>query len=185
MRGRATGGACGAGAAAAAAAQAAGSTADWGQGTGRAHPKHEAHIRDAGGVEAQRLVERQCVLPRVERRACTLRREVCESAGAGRRATAVQAACGRGPGDGRGVGPAAAAQAACAGRNLNCGGYASTGTRGAYIKQLLHTCDAGCVPAQWLVKRLRFLPRRKASVWEEGGVWEEGWHAGPGDGRGV
>eukprot|EP00964_Phaeocystis_antarctica_P094001 scaffold60773_cov44-Phaeocystis_antarctica.AAC.4 len=45
----------------------AGSTADWGQ--GGAHPEHGAHVRDAEGVEAQRLVERRRVLPRVERRA--------------------------------------------------------------------------------------------------------------------
>ena len=34
-----------------------------GQGTGRAHVKHLVHGRDAGGVEAQRLVERIRVLP--------------------------------------------------------------------------------------------------------------------------
>ena len=33
------------------------------------HPEHVAHGRDAGGVEAQRLVERRRVLPRVARRA--------------------------------------------------------------------------------------------------------------------
>eukprot|EP00964_Phaeocystis_antarctica_P113723 scaffold77731_cov51-Phaeocystis_antarctica.AAC.3 len=37
---------------------------------GGAHHKHVGHGRDAGGVEAQRLVERRRVLPRVERRAC-------------------------------------------------------------------------------------------------------------------
>ena len=52
-----------------------GSTADWGQGTGRsADPEHEAHIRDAGGVEAQWLVEHRrdlsSNLPMVERKAC-------------------------------------------------------------------------------------------------------------------
>ena len=30
---------------------------------GGAHPEHEAHVCDAGGVEAQRLVERQRALP--------------------------------------------------------------------------------------------------------------------------
>ena len=38
-----------------------------------AHPEHAEHACDAGGVEAQRLVERQRVLPRVERRAYTMR----------------------------------------------------------------------------------------------------------------
>ena len=36
---------------------------------GGAHEEHLVHVRDAGGVEAQRLVERRRVLPRVERRA--------------------------------------------------------------------------------------------------------------------
>ena len=34
---------------------------------GEAHVEHEAHVCDAGGVEAQRLVERRRVLPRVGR----------------------------------------------------------------------------------------------------------------------
>eukprot|EP00964_Phaeocystis_antarctica_P046912 scaffold27116_cov51-Phaeocystis_antarctica.AAC.3 len=47
-----------------------GSTADWGRGArGGAHVEHVAHVRDAGRVEAQRLVERRCALPRVGRRA--------------------------------------------------------------------------------------------------------------------
>eukprot|EP00964_Phaeocystis_antarctica_P058602 scaffold34770_cov81-Phaeocystis_antarctica.AAC.1 len=45
------------------------STADWGYGTGRAHPEHGMHVRDARGVEAQRLVERGHALPRFGRRA--------------------------------------------------------------------------------------------------------------------
>ena len=39
----------------------------------RAHGEHGKHVRDAGGVEAQRLVERRRALPslpRVERKAC-------------------------------------------------------------------------------------------------------------------
>ena len=52
-----------------------GSTADWGQGTGRsADPEHVAHIRDAGGVEVQWLVKHRrdlsSNLPMVERKAC-------------------------------------------------------------------------------------------------------------------
>ena len=54
--------------------QGRGSAADWGQGTrGGAHQEHVAHVRDAGGVEAQRLVERIRGLPRVERRAYGVR----------------------------------------------------------------------------------------------------------------
>eukprot|EP00964_Phaeocystis_antarctica_P059035 scaffold35033_cov54-Phaeocystis_antarctica.AAC.2 len=37
---------------------------------GEAHVEHVAHVCDAGGVEAQRLVERPRLLPRVERRTC-------------------------------------------------------------------------------------------------------------------
>eukprot|EP00964_Phaeocystis_antarctica_P045217 scaffold26018_cov44-Phaeocystis_antarctica.AAC.1 len=37
---------------------------------GGAYSKHLVHARDAGGVEAQRLVERRRSLPRAERRAC-------------------------------------------------------------------------------------------------------------------
>ena len=36
---------------------------------GGVHSEHVTHVRDAGGVEAQWLVERRRVLPRVERRA--------------------------------------------------------------------------------------------------------------------
>ena len=46
-----------------------------------AHPEHAEHACDAGGVEAQRLVERYIVLPRVETKAYTMRSE----ARAGRR----------------------------------------------------------------------------------------------------
>ena len=44
-----------------------GSIADWGhRARGGAHPEHVAHICDARGVEAQRLVECRSALPRVE-----------------------------------------------------------------------------------------------------------------------
>ena len=59
---------------------------------GGAHVEHLAHVGDAGGVEAQRLIERQRVLPRVERRACGAVGRVPRE-GCGWRATAVQAAC--------------------------------------------------------------------------------------------
>ena len=38
------------------------------------------------------------------------------------------------------------------------------GTRGAHLKHLLHGCDAGRVPTQWLVERRRALPSRKGSI---------------------
>eukprot|EP00964_Phaeocystis_antarctica_P064366 scaffold38703_cov47-Phaeocystis_antarctica.AAC.3 len=51
-----------------------------------AHVEHVVHLRDAGGVEAQRLVERRRALPRVERRACGAGRgAVLEAGGGGRR----------------------------------------------------------------------------------------------------
>ena len=52
-----------------------------GRARGGAHPEHVLHVRDAGGVEAQRLVERRRVLPRVERRACGAERGAGRVAG--------------------------------------------------------------------------------------------------------
>ena len=64
---------------------------------GGAHVEHEAHACDARRVEAQRLVERRRVLPRVEKRACDEGRGAAREARGGRqRATAAQAACGGG-----------------------------------------------------------------------------------------
>ena len=40
-----------------------------GRACGGAHGEHVAHVRDAGGVEAQRLIKRRRALPRVEQRA--------------------------------------------------------------------------------------------------------------------
>ena len=42
----------------------------------RAHGEHAGHVRDAGGVEAQRLVERRRALPRVESIVHTMHGEV-------------------------------------------------------------------------------------------------------------
>ena len=55
------------------------------------HVEHCLHVCDAGGVEAQRLVERRRALPRAKRRAYG----ACEVQSTGRRwwATAVHAAC--------------------------------------------------------------------------------------------
>ena len=62
-----------------------------GKARGGAHPEHVVHVRDAGGVEAQRLVERRRLLPRVERRAYAVARQA-----GGQRVTAVHAVCRRG-----------------------------------------------------------------------------------------
>ena len=43
---------------------------------GLAHPEHQVKGCDAGGVEAQRLVELKCILPRVERGACGAERGI-------------------------------------------------------------------------------------------------------------
>ena len=50
---------------------------------GGAHSEHVSHGCDAGGVEAQRLVERRRVLPRDERRACDEGRGANREAGGG------------------------------------------------------------------------------------------------------
>ena len=47
-----------------------------GRARGGAHVEHVAYVCDAGGVEAQRLVERPRVLPRVKRRAYAVRGEL-------------------------------------------------------------------------------------------------------------
>ena len=57
--------------------------------------EHVGHVRDAGGIEAQWLVERRRLLPRVERRAYAARRDAAREAG-GRRATVGHTACRRG-----------------------------------------------------------------------------------------
>ena len=56
-----------------------------------AHVEHAVHVRDAGGIKAQRLVERR-KLPRVERRVFGAGRG-CGPGGGRRRATAGHAVC--------------------------------------------------------------------------------------------
>ena len=64
----------------------------WGatQGTRGAHVEHAVHVRDAGGVEAQWLVERRRRLPRVEGRACRAGRGAAREAADDRGASSVQ-----------------------------------------------------------------------------------------------
>ena len=59
---------------------------------GGAHGEHVGHGRDAAGVEAQRLVERLRVLPRVERRAFAAGRGAGRVAGGGGRPRGTQRA---------------------------------------------------------------------------------------------
>eukprot|EP00964_Phaeocystis_antarctica_P156153 scaffold125705_cov51-Phaeocystis_antarctica.AAC.2 len=59
-------------------------------GTRGAHPEHVAYVRDAGRVEAQRLVERRRDLPRVERRAYRAGRGAAREAADDRGASSVQ-----------------------------------------------------------------------------------------------
>eukprot|EP00964_Phaeocystis_antarctica_P117933 scaffold81772_cov49-Phaeocystis_antarctica.AAC.6 len=59
---------------------------------GGAHPEHVIHARDAGGVEAQRLVERRRPLPRVKRRAYDAGQGVRREPGGGGRPRRKQCA---------------------------------------------------------------------------------------------
>jgi len=79
------------------------------QGMRGAHPEHTPHVRDLGGVEAQRLVERRRVLPRVKGRGmCDAGRDARLEAG-GRGAAAAEAVC-RGKGPTQGLGATARAE---------------------------------------------------------------------------
>ena len=93
---------------------------------GGAHSEHVAHVRDAGGVEAQRLVERMRVLPRVKRRAYGARRGI--------RVGGQQAVDDRGASSAQGRGSTADWE---------------QGTHGEHDE---HACDAGRVEAQRLVE---------------------------------
>eukprot|EP00964_Phaeocystis_antarctica_P004951 scaffold2698_cov48-Phaeocystis_antarctica.AAC.3 len=107
-----------------------------GRARGGAHVEHVAHVRDAGGVEAQRLVQRRRALPRVERRAC----------GVGRGVRVGGAAGGGRPRRMQRAGEGAAADW-------------GAGRGGARPEHCVHVCDAGGVEAQRLVERRRVLPR--------------------------
>eukprot|EP00964_Phaeocystis_antarctica_P009992 scaffold5448_cov59-Phaeocystis_antarctica.AAC.4 len=111
---------------------------DWTPGTADAHPKHAPHVRNAGRVEAQRLVERVRGLPSGT--------EPC----GGRHGGLGDGARARGGGGGA--------------RSVNGGTDWALGTRharrGAHPKHVAHVRDAGRVEAQRLVERRRFLPSR-------------------------
>ena len=120
------------------------------QGRRGAHPEHVEHVRDAGRVEAQRLVESRGALPS---RKEGMRR------GARRRA-------------GRRHGAAAAQAARARGRlRLKAGGQ---GTRGAHVKHGGHVRDAERVEAQRLVESRSALPSRKQGYATRGEVARAG-----------
>ena len=106
---------------------------------GGAHDEHVGHGCDAGGVEADRLVERRCPLPRVERRAYDTGRSSGREAGVGERPRCKRCAL-----QGR--------------ARLQTGGRARGG---AHPEHAVHVRNAGGVEAQRLVERRRDLPRVK------------------------
>ena len=123
------------------------------KGTRGAHGEHGSHGRDAGGVEAQRLVEGRRDLPsRREGMRCGGKR--CEPRGG--RAWGVVAAHKR---HARGKGPTQ--------------GLGAKGTRGAHVEHVAHGRDSGGVEAQRLVEGRRELPsRREGMRCGEGKRWE-------------
>ena len=104
---------------------------------GGAHVEHAVHGCDAGGVDAQRLVERRRGLPRVKRRAYSVVRGAeYREVGGGRRQRCTRGVQGR--------------------TRLQIG---SRARGGAHADHLVHGCDAGGVEAQRLVEHRRALPR--------------------------
>jgi len=112
------------------------------KGTRGAHAEHVDHGRDAGGVEAQRLVEGQRVLP---------------SRGEGMRCGGGEVRAGRRKRLGCGGGT----QEAWTGPDSRLG---AKGTRGAHGEHVAHGRDAGGVKAQRLVEGPRALPSRREGM---------------------
>eukprot|EP00964_Phaeocystis_antarctica_P010221 scaffold5611_cov48-Phaeocystis_antarctica.AAC.3 len=122
-----------------------------GRARGGAHVEYEVHARDAGGVEAQRLVERRRGLPRVEWRAYGAVGGVARNAGGGGRPRCTHSLQGR--------------------ARLQIGGRARGG---AHVEHEVHARDAGGVEAQRLVERPRALPRvERRAYGAVGGVARE------------
>ena len=111
-----------------------------GQGMRRAHSEHVAHVRDAGRVEGQRLVERIRLLPSREER--------------------VRGGARGGP-EGSRARPGGGARGVQGWHRLKAGGR---GTRGAHSEHVVHVRDVGRVEAERLVERRRELPSRKAGM---------------------
>ena len=117
---------------------------------GGAHRENAGHGCDAGGVEAQRLVEGRRVLPRVERRAF----------GTGRGAEYREARGGGRPRRKRRAGEGSSADW-------------EQGTRGAHPEHVVHGRDLGRVEAQRLVEGRRVLPSRNEGTRCERGAGRE------------
>ena len=114
----------------------------WGQGMGGAHVEHAVHVRDAGRVEAQRLVE--------VRRALPSRKEGMRCGGPHATEGAWKLARG-----------AAATQAAR--RRARLGGLRQ-GMGGAHVEHAVHARDAGRVEVHPPVERPRALSSRKEGM---------------------
>ena len=116
--------------------------------------KHPAHVSDGGRVEARRLVERICFLPRIERGShesdmqIGRRREGHMRSGAGLR-------------DGRPEGVGRRRRKRDARGKARLKAWGPQGTRGAHVEHVAHGRDLGGVEAQRLVERRRALPSRK------------------------
>jgi hypothetical protein len=125
-----------------------------GGGTRGALLEHAAHVRDLGGVEAHRLIERRRGLPS-RREGHAMRGEVRAGRreGVGRRRRKRHA---QGRPDSRREGQ---------------------GTRGAHVEHAGHVRDLGSVKAQRLVERARVLPSRRE------GHMRYGARCAPGGGR--
>jgi len=143
------------------------------KGTRGAHVEHEVHVRDTGGIEAQRLVEGPRELPS--------RREGMQcgegEVRAGRREGLW---CGR-PLPSRREGMRCGAGEVGAGRRESLGcmvaahkrhargkgptqGFGAKGTRGAHVEHAAHVRDAGGIEAQRLVEGRRVLPSRREGM---------------------
>jgi len=110
----------------------------------RAHVEHPAHVSDAGGVEAQRLVEGRRVLPS-RREGMRRGGERCEPEG------------------GRACGVVAAHKRHARGwPDSSLGGQGHA--RRAHREHGAHGRDAGGVKAQRLVEGRRFLPSRREGM---------------------
>jgi hypothetical protein len=115
------------------------------KGTRGAHREHVVHGRDAGGVEAQRLVEGRRVLPS--------RREGMRFRGE------------------RGASREAGGPVVCGGTQETCTGKRPVSRLGgqgharrAHQEHLAHGRDAGGVKAQWLVEGQRALPSQREGL---------------------
>ena len=127
-----------------------------------AHVKRPAHVRDAGGVPAQRLVEGPRVLSRVSSRVHTCGAGCERAVGARGRRRAI----------------AACTQHARMGESERlCTIEGQCTGRAAHHKHVSYVCDAGGVPGQRLVERVRVLPAQM-------GEGERSWGTEPHRARG-